>query len=377
MCEQLGLALPALDNHSAPLLRAALPEFVPASNPVDLTAQGLVDPGLYGRVLAALLGDERFGCIVLAIIQTDASTAAIKFPSIIGALQALRPQKPIIFAGLDDGAKVPKEYIDALRNMNVPYFPSPGRAYRAIAGLSAAAARASRMPAATAPRTQALFNDHGTVAEHRSKELLEEFGISFPMRRLVKTLEEAQRAAAHFGFPVVLKAQSAELPHKSDAGGVILGLTDAPMLAAGWERLHSNIARSRPGMLLDGVLVERMSRPGVELIIGGRNDKDWGPLVLAGFGGLQAEILQDVRLLAPDLTVPDIERELHLLKSAELLRGFRGAPALDVTAAATLIAKVGELLCAQPSIREIDLNPVIVYPRGQGAVALDALLILD
>ncbi len=120
-----------------------------------------------------------------------------------------------------------------------------------------------------------------------------------------------------------------------------------------------------------------MSKPGVELIIGGRNDPEWGPIVLAGFGGVQAEILKDVRLLAADLSVEEIKRELHQLKSGELLRGYRGAPALDVTAVARIIARVGVLLLAEPSLKEIDLNPVVVYPDGEGAVALDASIITD
>jgi acyl-CoA synthetase (NDP forming) len=216
----------------------------------------------------------------------------------------------------------------------------------------------------------------GVIAEYRSKELLAAVGLAFPAGRLVTTPEEAQRAAEELGWPVVLKAQSADLPHKSDAGGVVLGLKDARALEEGWKRLQANIARTRPGLVLDGVLIERMSTMGVELIIGGRNDPEWGPIVLAGFGGVQAEILHDVRLLPADLTIDAIGRELNLLKSAALLRGFRGAPPLDVTAVATIISRLGALLQAEPRIREIDLNPVIVYPQGEGALALDALIVI-
>jgi acyl-CoA synthetase (NDP forming) len=130
-------------------------------------------------------------------------------------------------------------------------------------------------------------------------------------------------------------------------------------------------------LVLDGVLIEKMGKRGVELIVGARNDREWGPVVLAGLGGVQAEILHDVRLLPADLTPEGIERELHLLKSGALLRGFRGSPALDVPAVAELIARIGRLLLAEPAIREIDLNPVITYPRGEGAVVLDALMLVD
>jgi acyl-CoA synthetase (NDP forming) len=375
-CEHIGLTLPALSNDSAPELRAALPDFVPVSNPVDLTAQALVDPELYRRTLAALLKDERIGSIILGIIQTDAKTATIKFPPIIRAIQELKPHKPVIFAGLDDGAFVPAEYIEGLRASAVPYFPSPERAYRAVARWCASAERNSKVAAAATVTLSETLPAKGVLAEYQSKEILRSVGLVFPAGRLVRTLQEAQRAAADLGFPVVLKAQSGDLPHKSDAGGVILGLMDAQSLERGWQRLQANISRARPGLVLDGVLVESMSKMGVELIVGGRNDAEWGAITLAGFGGVQAEILHDVRLMPADLPVEEIERQLNLLKSAPILRGFRGSPALDVAAAAAMISRVGALLESQPSIREIDLNPVIIYPRGEGALALDALIVV-
>jgi acetate---CoA ligase (ADP-forming) len=376
LCEQLGLNLPPLTNETAPLLRAALPNFVPVSNPVDLTAQGLVDPDLYRRTLEALLPDQRFGSIVLGIIQTDAKTSSIKFPPLIGAMRELKPQKAVIFAGLDEGAAVPPDFIEQLRSLNVPYFPSPDRAFRAVARWHAAAERDMTAADVTPVPLSEKLPAKGLLAEYRSKKLLMPCGVSFPVGLLVKTLEEAQQAAREMGTPVVLKAQSSDLPHKSEAGGVILGLKDTKSIADGWERLRTNIARHCPGLVLDGVLIEKMSKPGVELIIGGRNDPDWGAVVLAGFGGVQAEILQDVRLLPADLTIAGIVRELKLLKSSALLAGFRGSSALDVVAVATIISRVGALLRAEPSIREIDLNPVVIYPQGEGAIALDALVVV-
>jgi acyl-CoA synthetase (NDP forming) len=156
---------------------------------------------------------------------------------------------------------------------------------------------------------------------------------------------------------------------------VVLNLRYADASPTGWDRIYANVAAYDAGPALDGALLEGMGERGAELIIGARNDPDWGPAILAGFGGVTAEILQDVRLFTPDLTVEAIIRELHQLKQAALLRGFRGSPALDVAAVAQIIATLGRLLLAEPTIREIDLNPVIVYPEGAGAVALDALML--
>jgi acetate---CoA ligase (ADP-forming) len=375
MCEQVGLELPQIDDESAPLLRAALPSFVPAGNPVDLTAQGLVDPDLYRRALSALLQDERFGSVIFGIIQTDPKTCQLKFPAIIAAVAQSKVKKPVIFAGLDDGAQVPAEYIAELRALNVPYFPSADRVYRAMAHWCKAAHRDTAR--STLPPTRLPSRPpRGILAEYRAKELLAPLGIRFPVGRLARSLADAQIVAAQIGKPVALKAQSNDLPHKSDAGGVELGLTDAESITRGWNRLHANIARHRPDLKLDGVLVESMSPRGTELIVGGRNDPEWGPIVLAGFGGVQAEILHDVRLMPTDLTLDGIVRELQLLKSAVLLDGFRGSPPLDIGAVADIILRVAALLRGEPHILEIDLNPLIVYANGHGAIALDALLVL-
>ena len=377
LCEQEGLALPELTDASAPALRSAMPPFVAVSNPLDLTAQGLVDPDIYRRTLLALASDERFGAIVVCVIQTDVATSERKFPSILAALRQWTSDKLVVFAGLDEGAPVPAQYVDELRALGVAYLPSPDRALRAVARLASTVTRTRLTEPVAIAHDAPRRLPSGVIAEYRAKEFLRPLGIPFPPGRLARTLEEALGAAASLGYPVALKAQAAELSHKSDAGGVVLRLSDRESLEAGWRQLHSNMARARPGLVLDGVLVEVMARPGVELIIGGRNDPDWGPVVVAGFGGVQAELLQDVRLILPGQSPQSIIDELHRLQCGALLRGYRGSPALDLDALAALIARLGQLLCTEPAIREIDLNPVIAYPAGQGVIALDALILAE
>ena len=375
LCEALDLDLPKVDDSNAPALRAALPDFVGVSNPLDLTAQGLVDPDLYYRTLTALFDDDRFGSIVAGIIQTDPVTIGIKLPPILRAVGELRPAKPVIFAGLDEGADVAQDYIDQLRAFGIPYFPSTERAMRALKRLNDHARRDFSEGDTSPLGAAALPDQGGVIPEYRAKAILARFGIPFPQGAFCTSVEQAMSAAETIGYPVALKAQSADLSHKSDAGGVVLNLRDADELRAGWARLYANVAAHDPALTLDGALLEGMGERGVELIIGAKGDPDWGPVILAGFGGVTAEILQDVRLFTPDLPVDAIVRELHQLKQAVLLRGFRGSPALDVEAVAQIIATLGRVLLAEPSIREIDLNPVIVYPEGKGAVALDALML--
>lgn len=377
LAETLGLELAQLGDADSPALREALPDFVPVSNPLDITAQGLSQPEIYTRLLAALLDDDRISAIVAGIIQTDPVTCRIKFPAIMAAVEGRPITKPLVFAGVDEGAPVPREWIDGLRKAGIPYFPSNERAFRALTRLGALARRdladSSPVPAAI----PGLADVSGVVPEYRAKQLLAPLGISFPEGRFAASADEAVAAAHAVGYPVAMKAQAPALGHKSDAGGVILNLAGETAVRAAWDRIFVNVAAYDPAIRLDGVLIEKMGVRGVEMIVGARNDPEWGPVVLAGFGGVTAEILQDVCLITPDLDEEAVIAALMELKSAALLRGYRGSPALDVPALARLIRRISASLLAEPRITELDLNPVILHPEGQGVVALDALMLVE
>ncbi|RYD67711.1 MAG: CoA-binding protein, partial [Sphingomonadales bacterium] len=374
LAEQIGLELPVVGAETEAMLRAGMPDFIPVSNPMDLTAQALVDPDLYRRTLQPLLEDDDFAAVVIGIIQTDEATASRKFPFIIDAVKQITPNKPVIFAGLDEGAPFSSEYIAGLRAIGVPYFPSADRAFRALRQLSRLAER-DFTTSGIGARTLDL--PVGVVPEYRAKELLAPVGIPFPKGGFAATVEQARAVAAGVGYPVVLKAQAAALSHKSDAGGVILNIADEAALTAAWDRLYANVAAYDAGITLDGGLIEAMGARGLELIVGAKNDPEWGPVILVGFGGVTAELLHDVRLLPHDLPREAVIAALRSLKQGALLDGYRGSPALDVEAVADLVVGLGSVLAGTPAIREIDLNPVVVYPRGQGVVALDALILAD
>lgn len=375
LAESLGLDLPHASDDDAPVLREVLPPFVGVSNPLDVTAQGLVDPDLYYRTLKAVFEDDRFGSVLLGIIQTDPVTQAIKLPPILRAVRDLKPTKPVVFAGLDEGAEVPASHVSELRELSVTYLPSPERALRAITRLVAHSERVVGPAAGGDSGAAAVDLPIGVVPEYLAKAALGPLGLSFPAGGFAATADEAVEVAERVGYPVVLKAQSAQLSHKSDAGGVILKLADADAVRAGFAQLYANVAAYDSELRLDGALVEAMGEPGLELIVGARHDADWGPVVLAGIGGVKAEITKDVRLMTADLTVAEIEAELNKLAMAPLLHGYRGSPALDVPAVAAIVDTVARFMQANPNVREIDLNPVVVYPTG--AVALDALMLTD
>jgi acyl-CoA synthetase (NDP forming) len=377
IAEDIGLDLIHLDDDNSPELRAILPDFVPVSNPTDITALGLSEPEIYTKVLTALLEDERIGSVVASIIQSDPITSKIKFPAIIKVLEAGTFAKPLVFAGVDEGARVPQEYIDGLRQVGIPWFPSTERAYRAIARLADLAKRDLTDRSAAPLPIEGISGVAGVVPEYKAKELLGPLGIEFPASRFAAIEKEAVAAAEALGYPVVLKAQAAALGHKSDAGGVILNLKNGDEVREAFTRMYQNVAAYDHSIALDGVLVEAMGRMGTEMIVGAKHDPEWGPVVLAGFGGVTAEILKDVKLFTPDMDQAAVHSGLLDLHQAAILKGYRGSPAKDVAALAELIVLTGRIMAGNPAIREIDLNPVIIHAEGEGVVALDALMLVD
>jgi acetate---CoA ligase (ADP-forming) len=375
LCESIGLGLPQLASDTVTQVKLVLPDFIQVTNPLDLTAQGLVDPDLYRRVLPPVLADESFGSIVLAIILTDQSTSRLKFQPILQALREIRPNKAVVFAALDEGVRIDPGYVEELRALHVPFFPSAERAFRALARVSCFADKVDEQHSAEMKNCDiGMRLESGVIAEYKTKRLLDRLGVRIPRGGLARTLEDAQTIAAKIGFPVVLKAQTAELSHKSDVGGVVLNLNDTASVAEAWTRMTTDIAKAFPDLDLDGILVEQMAMRGMELIVGARNDPDWGPVILLGCGGILAEALNDMRLIVPGLSNAAITRELLQLKSAALLQGFRGSPALDVGAVADIVSSLSKLILCAPRIQEIEINPVVVYAAGDGAIALDALM---
>jgi acetate---CoA ligase (ADP-forming) len=158
---------------------------------------------------------------------------------------------------------------------------------------------------------------------------------------------------------------------------VIVGIGTDEELRAAWEQLHQNVKTAQPDVELDGVLVEQMAAKGLELIVGAKRDPDWGPVLLVGLGGVWTEALDAVEILPADVTLEEVLQQISQMKGHKLLGAFRGQPARDVEALADVVVKIGEAMRADPAIREIDINPVIVFAEGEGAVALDALIIRE
>lgn len=370
--ETLGLDLPALSAQSADAIKKILPAFAAIENPVDVTAMSIRDATILGRTAAQLLADPAMGSLVISIVAGAPRFAIAKASAIVEGVADL--EKPVAVATMGDETPLPAEFPAALRDKGLAFLRSPDRALRAMARATrygravSAAERQARPPALPAYAPPAA----GALAEHQGKAFLSTLGIPVPQGALARDQDEARDIARRIGFPVALKAQSAALAHKSDAGGVILAIDEEAALARAWDSIAASIARTRPDVALDGMLVERMAAPGLELVVGAHRERAWGPFISVGLGGIWIEALADMRLFAADLDRDGIIEELQSLKGAALLAGHRGAPGADLDAIADCALRLGALLRADPRIAEVEINPLAAYPNG--VLALDVLM---
>lgn len=372
-CGELGFDIPPMSPAQVESLAAHLPSFTPPRNPLDLGTLPAWQPELMERGIRVMLDDPAIGIVMVSNpyvgppISTAWAAAVSNLPSI----------KPLIYVVHSEGIPLPVEADRILRENKIVVMRSPERAMRAAAAVARYAARqdgsTERPPAE--PFADLPDLGSGIQTEWAGKQLLTKIGIDCPSGGLAQSLEQATAIASRIGYPVVIKAQSVDLAHKSDAGAVLLGIADQDALTQQWARLHDNVAKAKPGLRLDGVLVEKMAGAGTELVVGARRDPQWGPVLLVGMGGVWVEALGDVRLMAAGVSEQRIASEIGKLKAAKLLRGYRGQPPADIAAAAAAAARIGRLIVTVEEISEIDVNPLVVYPEGEGVLALDALIV--
>ncbi|WP_461863253.1 acetate--CoA ligase family protein [Thermococcus sp.] len=222
-----------------------------------------------------------------------------------------------------------------------------------------------------------LAQGRKSLVEFEAKEILKAYGLPVPNEKLAKTLEEALRYAEEIGYPVVLKLMSPQILHKSDARVVLLNIKNPEELKEKWEEIHENARKYRPDAEILGVLVAPMLKVGREIIIGVTEDPQFGHALMFGLGGIFVEILKDVTFRIIPIEEKDAWKMLREIKGYPILAGARGEPPADMKAIVDLMLKVSKLIDdLRDYIKEMDLNPVFVYPEGEGAVIVDARIIL-
>ena len=377
LCIDLGLAPAEFTAETTAVLRSALPDFAAAANPVDLTAQMLTDPGMLLRVLPALERDPGVDAIVFQIALLGAATDLGRLVADVAAVAGGTrkvvavscPQRPVV---------------DAFRAGGVLAFEDPSVALRSLACLARATRARARWlerttsvpPVPTPPPPLPAGRDPGQfLNEWESQRLLTPYGLPLVDTVFVSAAAAAPDAADQLGYPVVVKICAAALPHKSDVGGVALGLPDRAAVVEACRRIETEVATRAPGITGEGFLIQRQARGALELALGVKVDPVWGPVVLVGSGGILIEVLRDFRLLLPPIDAATAREALHALRIGPLWDGVRGGAPLDLEAAVDLLCRLGEAARGLAStVKEIDLNPVLVGRRGEGVTVLDALV---
>ena len=375
-CDEIGIDLPPLSPDNEKRMREALPSFATPRNPLDLTTQPVWQPDLMDLGTDALLADPGIGSCVVSISMGNPVNVVKYLRHTLDAAERY-PDKPLVFGTL--GADMPwaDDFKALAREKRVITTRSADRSLRAIRHWTHYGRNLERAKQVSPLQSMAGLPKLGSgpQPEWLGKDVFRAVGIPVPNGGLAKNADEAVAIAKKAGGAVAMKAQAAQLAHKTEAGGVMLNINGEAAVRAAWDTLHANIERHAPGTKLDGILVEQMCGKGVELVIGARRDPRWGPVVLVGAGGILVEAIGDVRLLPPDLNEEAIETEIRKLKTAKLLNGFRGAPAADVKAVAKVAAAIGQLMRNVPEIIEIDVNPLVA--GADGAIALDALIVTE
>jgi acyl-CoA synthetase (NDP forming) len=374
LCGASGLDVPVLSDALQRDLDEWVPGFGSTANPVDVTANA-VEAG--GGPLVSVLERMQQSAEVDAFIVN----IGLHSPGRIAKLgERLRPAfanatKPILFTS----HILPiEENMAALASLGGQGFHSYTGCAAALDGIGRYATfqqswKARAVPAPVgAPKLPDL--KPGVLDETDTTALIKAYDIPVPPTALAVDRHSAARARAAMGFPVVLKIQSPDIVHKTDAGGVRLNI-GAGEVEAAFDEIIANAKAYDPTARIEGVLIQKMMPKGHELVIGVIRDADFGPLVMLGSGGIYLEVLKDVVFAPPPISPEQARRMILGLKTAPILQGVRGQKPADIDALAALVSRVADLAQAETAIEQIDFNPVFVYPEGEGVVAVDALAV--
>ncbi len=369
----LGLAEFATDTEAA--LRAHLPPYIQSVNPVDLALQALGEQQVLPHYLETLLSDPGVeGVLAIFCMYRPQS---LEFAEAVLRAAAGSP-KPVVFAcrHTDD------VFTNYLSDGGIPVFDSPERALRALRALFRRPLSVSEPPKLPAAATAALtalltsYTGRTILSEGEGMQLLAALGLPLSRVALAANSDAAVRLAAGLGGPAVLKVESRDLPHKTEVGGVVVGLEAADRIRAAHDQILAAVRRHRPDAAIDGVAVHRMVPASCELLIGVRRDPVFGPLAVVGAGGTAAEVLDDVALRPAPVSPSTALAMIRSLKTFPLLQGVRSGSPGDTAAAASALSSLSGLVAAFPQIAEIEINPLFVAPAGKGVVAGDVLAVL-
>lgn len=377
-CGQMGLRLPDLTPSSRDGLNEVLKGFGWAANPADVTTYA--NSQAFPEILRYMVEGPEVGLLAIASAGGDSQAQQVI---------ELRDATEKAVAFLWTGSLTATDGLNKLKEGKIPVFLSPDRLARGLRSKvnyqhwreRCLTAGSAALPPLSVRQSEALQELTGlaqrALTEYEARRFLAHWDVAGVREERATTIDEALAAAGRIGYPVVLKVESPDIPHKTEAGVVRLGLQSDAELRQAYGAIMHNAERHAPQARILGVLVQEMVQGGIEVIVGLSHDPLFGPVLLFGMGGIQVELYQDVALRACPVADSDARDMVQDVRGARLLEGFRGQPAADVEALVHTLVRVSQLgVQCEREIRELDLNPLLVLPRGQGVRAADALIVL-
>jgi acetate---CoA ligase (ADP-forming) len=379
----VGLDVPELTETTKAQLQAAVADFGNMNNPLDGTGAMYDDPNIFPSLLQGLIDDANIDVVTINLEANDPRPKELKSGNrfaVIIEKTAASSQKPIACFSSVVGGPVDPEILLPLRAAGVPLMEGAECATATIQKLAeyrefqkSGRENTDKFAEKIVPAQTKLRA--GILPAVDAFRLFEQYSIPTASALLARDADEAAAVAERLGFPVALKIESADITHKSDVGGVALKISSATEVRDAYGRIRNEVVRRVPAAKIDGIIVQRMASEGVEMILGVKRDPLFGPVVLCGFGGILVELLKDVAVGIPPLSREQARDVLARLRGFPILGGVRGKPPADIDALCDTIVNVSRLAVAlNTQLAGLDINPLIVLPKGQGVVAVDAVV---
>jgi acetyltransferase len=378
-----GIEFPDFNQITRDKIQEMLPYYATANNPLDVTFTMSYDSDIFAKALRTIMDDPSIGMCLLGFTILENNVAPDVHTMVEGIEKVVRQgnSKPMAFIPLLENTRE-KEIVDRLEKIGVPVLPPTDYGFAALKHLADYINYdyKERTLEVALPDCEGVKENDVTKAkalsEHTSKELLKKYGVPVTKEEIATNEAEAVEIANKFGYPLVMKIESADIMHKSDIGGVMLDIDNEKAVREAFNQIIENAKNKQPDAKINGVLMQEMLPKGLEMIVGVNNDPQFGPVVLCGLGGIFVETFKDVSLYPAPINKNEALKMIQSLKAYPLFKGARGQAELDIDALTEAIVNISIFAAENKNIvSQLDINPLIVYPKGEGVRAVDALII--
>lgn len=372
-----GIEYPDFSEQTLQRLKEMLPDFATPRNPLDMTAALCYDADAFAEGITTVMSDPaiEMGLVGLTISDKVTVSNEIMFEGIRRAFNRI-PEKPLAVMSFMEAARN-KELVERFQNAGIPVLPTTKYGFRALQHLQEFISHdvVKREASLAIPKTST--KNLRALSEYESKKLLAEHGVPVDLGYIAKEKADIAMIAEKLGYPLVMKIESGDILHKSDVGGVMLNIKTLEQAEAAYDTILQNVSLHAPNAKINGILMQKMLKAGTEMIIGLNSDPQFGPMLLVGMGGVFVEVFKDTALYPVPLNHEEALKMLQSLKSFKLLNGYRGNPPADIAALTEMMVRISEFAYQKKdSLKELDMNPLFVYPEGEGVAIADALVVM-